>query len=185
MRLASRGYSVWGVDMSAALIQRARERLPNGEFVCGSVLDVALPNCSAAVAVGEVFNYATADYGGELARLFRRVFEALEPGGVFLFELAAPGRGGVAQAFTEGDDWAVGMTATELNDILVRRITSFRRMRDGDWTRSFEEHRLRLWSAADATQELVTAGFEVALLDSYAGVTTQLSLKVYLARKPG
>lgn len=184
VRLAGNGFSVWGIDLSAALIQRARERLPGGEFVCGSVLDVALPNCSAAVAVGEVFNYATTNDDGELARLFQRVFEALEPGGVFLFDLAGPGRGRIAQAFTEGDDWAVGMIATELDDILVRRISSFRRTQNGDWRRTFEEHRLRLWSAADVTKRLATVGFVAELLDTYAGMTMPPALQVYLARKP-
>ncbi len=184
LRLASYGFRVWGVDQSAALIQRARARLPDGEFVWGSIVDVALPTGSAAVAVSEVLNYATSDDSSELARMFQRVFEALEPGGVFLFDLAEPGRGGVSQAFTECSDWPVGMIATEHNDLLVRRITTFRTAKDGDWRRSFEEHRLGLWPATDVTSQLVTVGFEVALLGAYSGLKTPPALQVYLARKP-
>jgi SAM-dependent methyltransferase len=184
LRVAGHGFSVWGVDLSASLIQRARERLPEGEFVCGSVVHFALPQGSAAVAVGEVLNYATTEDGGDLARIFRRVFDALEPGGVFLFDLAGPGRGGAAGAFTEGKDWAVGMIATEHDGLLVRKITSFRREADGDWRRTFEEHRLRLWSVADVTGQLASVGFEVAQLDGYSGLKLPPALQVYLARRP-
>ncbi len=184
LRLARKGFSIWGVDLSATLIQRARERLPDGEFVCGSVVDVPLPSGSAAVAVGEVLNYATTEDGGELTRIFQRVFDALEPGGVFLFDLAGPGRGGVAHAFTEGEDWAVGMIATEQDEHLVRRITSFRREKDGDWRRAFEEHRLRLWPVAEVTRQLVDVGFQPALLEAYSSLKTPPALQIYLARKP-
>jgi len=183
-RMSAHGFSVWGVDVSAALVRRARERLPNAEFVCGSVLDVALPDGSAAAAIGEVLNYATADQPNVLARVFASVFAALTPGGVFLFDLAGPGRGGVRRTFFEGEGWAVGMNASERDDLLVRKITAFRKMESGDWRRSFEEHHLRLWSAPDVTAQLVAAGFNVDLLDSYGGSNMPPALQVYLARKP-
>lgn len=185
LRLSQQGFRVWGVDLSPALIELARARLPDGEFVTGSVVDVALPTASAVVAVGEVLNYATASDGGQLARIFERVFNALEPGGLFLFDLAGTGRGSVSQAFTESVDWAVGMITTEHNDLLTRQITSFRRATDGAWRRGFEKHRLRLWAASDVSSKLVAAGFDATILDSYVGLQTPPSLQVYLARKPG
>ncbi len=184
LRLSRHGFRVWGVDLSPALIELARSRVADGEFVNGSVVDVVLPTASAAVAVGEVLNYATASDDGQLARIFQRVFDALEPGGLFLFDLASPGRGSVSQAFTEGTDWSVGMIATEHSGLLTRQITSFRRAKDGAWRRSFEKHSLRLWAAKDVTRKLVAAGFDVSLLDSYVGLQTLASLQVYLARKP-
>jgi SAM-dependent methyltransferase len=182
--MLAHGFSAWGVDASAALVQRARERLPNAEFVCASVLDVALPDGSAAAAIGEVLNYATADQPNGLARVFARIFAALTPGGVFLFDLAGPGRGGVRRTFFEGDGWAVGMNASERDDLLVRKITTFRKTECGDWRRSFEEHRLRLWSAPEVTAQLVAAGFRVELLDDYRGSNMPPALQAYLARKP-
>jgi hypothetical protein len=110
---------------------------------------------------------------------------ATHPGGKKLFlKNGAPGRGKVSQAFTEGADWAVGMIATEHNDLLTRQITSFRRTTDGAWRRGFEKHRLRLWAASDVTSKLAAAGFNTALLDGYAGLQTPPSLQVYLAHKP-
>ena len=91
-RLAERGFFTWGLDVSPALIALARARLPDADFQCGSILDVPLPSAVAAAAVGEVLNYATAHDPAALVGVFARVFAALLPGGVFLFDLAGPGR---------------------------------------------------------------------------------------------
>lgn len=183
-RLAERGYCVWGLDLSPALIRRARARAPGAELICGSVLDVDLPAGSAAAAIGEVLNYATADDADALARVFRKIFDALEPGGVFLFDLASPGRGHNGRAFSEGDEWAVGMVTTELDCRLIRKIATFRKAENGAWRRSDEVHHLRLWPVRDVTERLVSVGFETERLDSYHGANLPPALNVYLARKP-
>lgn len=183
-RLAARGYRVWGLDISPALIRRAQERTPNAELICGSVLDVDLPAGSAAVAIGEVLNYATVNEAHALTRVFRNVFDALEPGGVFLFDLASPGRGGNGRVFSEGGDWAVGMVATELDGRLIRRIATFRKVENGAWRRSDEEHHLRLWPVREVTERLVSVGFEAERLDGYHGASLPPAMHVYLARKP-
>src|SRR4051794_9283670 len=59
-RLQELGFSTWGLDVSSELLAIARHRLPNAEFQCGSILEVPLPKALAALAVGEVLNYATA-----------------------------------------------------------------------------------------------------------------------------
>lgn len=182
-RLLRQGFKAWGVDVSPAFIQHARARAPEGEFVCGSILDVVLPRASAAVAAGEVLNYATADDPDGLVRVVRRVFSALDAGGVFLLDLAGPGRAGFGQAFSEGGTWAVGMRAAEFGDMLVRKITTFRQLDDGDWRRSYEEHHLRLWSPAVVTDRLRDAGFFVEQLPGYRGMVMPPALHVYLARK--
>ena len=101
-RLSEKGFSTWGLDLSPALIAVARERLPGAEFQCGSIHDARLPKAAAAAAVGEVLNYATAHDPAALSGVFARVFKALAPGGVFLFDLAGPGRVGAGRSFTEG-----------------------------------------------------------------------------------
>jgi SAM-dependent methyltransferase len=64
-RIGQKGFSIWGLGLSPALIALARERLPQAEFHCGSVLDADLPQAVAVAAVGEVLDYATAqDSGG-------------------------------------------------------------------------------------------------------------------------
>jgi SAM-dependent methyltransferase len=184
-RLSEQGFSTWGLDLSPALIAVARERLPGAEFQCGSVLDVPLPKAAAAAAVGEVLNYATAHDPASLGGVFERVFEALAPGGVFLFDLAGPGRVGAGRSFTDGAKWAVGVVATESDDELLRNISTFREVDEGVWRRSYEEHRLRLWPTASVVEQLDSCGFRVEELPGYTGATMPPSLHVYLAMKPG
>jgi SAM-dependent methyltransferase len=184
-RLNERGFSTWGLDLSAALIALARERLPGAEFQCGSILDAHLPQAVGAAAVGEVLNYATAQDPAALGGVFARVFAALTPGGVFLFDVAGPSRVGAGRSFTEGAKWAVGLVATESGDQLLRRISTFREVDDGVWRRSDEQHRLRLWPAASVVQRLRATGFRVEELPGYSGATMPPSLHVYLAIKPG
>jgi len=183
-RLSEKGFSTWGLDLSPALIAVARERLPGAEFQCGSIHDARLPKAAAAAAVGEVLNYATAHDPAALSGVFARVFKALAPGGVFLFDLAGPGRVGAGRSFTEGANWAVGLVATESSDQLLRKISTFREVDEGVRCRSYEEHRLRLWPAASVVERLRACGFRAQELPGYSGATMPPSLHVYLAIKP-
>ena len=136
--LVSLGATPWGLDYSSELVSLARERVPGVEFEQGSIVDHPLPDASAAVAVGEVLNYATADSPAGLANIFSRVHAALETGGVFLFDAASAGRHAHPYAFSEGADWSVGMSTEEKDGLLVRRITTFRLQGDNLWRRAFE-----------------------------------------------
>lgn len=183
-RLSEQGFSTWGLDLSPAMIAVARTRLPGAEFQCGSILDVRLPKAAAATAVGETLNYATARDPTALSAVFERVFEALAPGGVFLFDLAGPGRAGAGRSFVEGMKWAVGLVATECDNELLRKISTFRDVDAGIWRRSYEEHRLRLWPSASVVEQLGSCGFQVEMLPGYVGATMPPSLHVYLAIRP-
>src|SRR5262249_1981689 len=55
--LADAGHDVLGLDLSAAMLALARERVPSGRFVQGSVLTADLPSCVAVAAVGDGLNY--------------------------------------------------------------------------------------------------------------------------------
>jgi SAM-dependent methyltransferase len=183
-RLNENGVATWGLDLSPALLDLARQRLPEGDFKCGSILEANLPGAAAAAAIGEVLNYATADDPGAFARALKRIFDALTPRGVFVFDIAAPGRAGTGRAFSEGDDWAIGLITTEDDGRLLRKISTFRQI-GTTWRRSYEEHHLRLWSARDVKQQLTSCGFEVEQLDGYDGLAMPPALNVFLARKPG
>jgi hypothetical protein len=68
-----------------------------------------------------------------LAQLFDRIYRALAPGGVFVFDLAEPGQvttGNIAKGFSEGKDWIVLVEKTEDRDLatLMRRIVTFRKI---------------------------------------------------------
>jgi SAM-dependent methyltransferase len=92
--LVDTGYRVLGIDISEAMIELSRKRVPEADFRVGSLFGVDIPPCAAVTAVSEVLNYLF-DEENEcrgLARLFRRVYDALAPGGVFVFDVLVPGR---------------------------------------------------------------------------------------------
>jgi SAM-dependent methyltransferase len=183
------GYDVLGIDLSPTMIDLARRRVPEGRFVCGSLLAADLPPCVAVAAVGECFNYRFEEEtaaGGELRLLFERIHAALVPNGVLLFDAAGPGRiAGEAPVKThvDGGDWALLMHATEDHAAgrLTRCITSFRRV--GELFRRADEcHELELLSPDDLLADLEAAGFETRLVDRYAGHPLPAGLTGYFAR---
>lgn len=92
--LLESGYRVLGIDISAAMLALARRRAPRGRFKRGAWRTAPLPRCAAVTALGETLNYRF-DAGADEAalwRLFDRAFDALLPGGLFIFDLATPSR---------------------------------------------------------------------------------------------
>lgn len=190
--LAEAGHEVLGIDASSAMVNLARARAPQARFRVASWAEFEPPRADAVVAIGEVLCYTGAAQGtkAELRALFGRVARALRPGGLFVFDLATPGRvpGGEASAFRVGDDWAILFTATEdaRAGRLVRRITTFRRIAGGaTYRRSEEVHRLRLWHPDDVTAMLREARFRVQVRRGYArGGPYVPGHRVFVARRP-
>lgn len=186
--VADGGYDVLGIDLSPAMIELARERVPEGRFLCQSLLSVELPPCIAVVAVGECFNYRFDENVSRAAlrTLFERIHAALPPGGLFLFDAAEPGRLAGEKSLkthVDGGDWALLMSAEENPDArrLIRCITSFRRV--GELFRRDDEcHEMDLLPADELLDDLSSAGFDTVLLDDYAGHTLPAGLRGFLAR---
>jgi SAM-dependent methyltransferase len=180
--LSKAGYDVLGIDLSPAMLRIARRRAPRAVFRIASVHRAELPEAIAIVAVGECLNYLF-DVRGDprwphrLERLFHRVYRALRPGGIFLFDLAEPGRLGgrtSLEAHWDGADWALLLNANEdrTRNLLVRRITTFRHLGTGPrarYRRDQEVHRLRLFPRSQTVRLLRKAGFRVRTLPGYSG----------------
>lgn len=186
--LTDAGYDVLGIDQSEPMLRIARRRAPRASFRRGSFTGVELPPCDAVTALGEVFNYLfdEANDAAALARLFRRVHRALRPGGLFLFDLAAPGRGGFTkrQRNVHGRDWAILLETEEDRRArrLTRRIVAFRKV-GKLYRRSEEVHRLRLYRPADVLRELRRAGFGVRTLRGYGDLNFPRGWTAFVARK--
>ena len=186
--LVDAGYDVLGIDLSAAMIDLARTRVPEATFRTASVFQAALPPCRAVTALGEIFNYLfdAANAFGELGRLFRRVFDALQPGGLLIFDIAEPGRGrGPRQRHFEGDDWAI-LTEYEEDTTthqLTRRIVTFRKV-DGCYRRDEENHRLQLYQGTDVAAALRRVGFRVRTVRGYGQQRFPKAYVGFIARKP-
>ena len=188
--LVAAGHEVVGIDLSPAQIELARRRVPNARFEVGSFVDAELPNGAIAIAlIGEVLNYAF-DHRNDadrLRELVERAWDALLPGGVLLFDLAAPGRVPDPQppaTHLEGTDWAITFAAQEIASppMLVREMTTVRRTAEGIRTDS-EKHHLLLHRREDVEALLGEAGFEVEVRDGYSEELVIEGLPVYLCRK--
>lgn len=186
-KLVDASYDVLGIDISAAMIEIARRRVPQGEFKVASLLKAKLPQCAAVTSLGECFNYLfdKKNSVSELRRLFRRVYAALKPGGLLIFDIAEPGRGkGARQKHREGPYWAVLVEVDEdaHTNRLTRRITSFRKV-GSLFRRNEEVHHLQLYKRSEVAKELRDVGFRVRTVRAYGNQPMVEGCVGFVARK--
>ena len=172
--LCRAGYDVLGVDVSAAMLALARRRAPRATFRRESLLDATIPPCDAVTSLGECLSYAFDSSAGTraLPAFFRRVRRALRPGGLFVFDVATPGRGaGPSVRWHAGEGWVVVARVAEDRQrrVLTREITTFRRVGRA-WRRSDETHWLRLFPPRDVLRALAAAGFRACRVSGYGRV---------------
>ena len=165
--LSARGYRVTGVDCSSEMLTEAYGKamlLEGGRpmFVCQRMERLELPEpVDCVVCCLDSLNYVTDP--ADCRETFRRVFESLRPGGVFLFDINTPEklRSLDGQVFLDENDAAYCVWRAEF-EAAERRcyygIDLFQR--EGSlWRRSFEEHVEYAYEPAELTEWLRAAGF--------------------------
>lgn len=183
------GYDVLGIDISAAMIAMAKKRVPRAVFRRASMLNARLPACDAVTALGEVFNYLFDQRVSldTLETLFRRIHDALRPGGLLIFDVAEPGREkavGQRRRQWETRDWAMLILVEEdpVRRELTRTMTTFRRV-GKLYRRDREVHRLKLYKASEVAARLRRAGFRVRTLRHYGEMPLPQGMVGFVASK--
>ena len=164
--LAQQGLRVIGVDMSEEMLTQAAAKTagldPAPLFVRQKLQNLTLPRgVDLAVCALDSLDYITEPK--ECARAIRRVYRALNPGGMFIFDVNTPEklRAMDGQVFLDEDQdvycvWRGEFDAS--SNICSYGMDLFRR--EGEhWLRSFEEHREYAYSREQLEGFLRDAGF--------------------------
>ena len=164
--LAKQGLRVTGVDLSEDMLTAATEKAMDMEnaplFICQSLQELHLPRgVDLAVCALDSLDYITDP--ADCAQAIRRVYKALNPGGIFIFDVNTPEklRAMDGQVFLDEDDDVYCVWRGEFDDetnICSYGMDLFQR-HGGMWHRSFEEHREYAYSQAQLTEYLKAAGF--------------------------
>ena len=164
--LAQQGLEVTGVDLSEEMLTVAMEKVMDMEkpprFVCQPLQELRLPRgVDLAVCALDSLDYITNP--DDCKEAIRRVYKALNPGGIFIFDVNTPEklRAMDGQVFLDEDDDVYCIWRGEFDrdtNICSYGMDLFQR-RENVWERFFEEHREYAYSQEQLTEYLKAAGF--------------------------
>lgn len=164
--LAGQGLEVIGVDMSEEMLTVAQQKTQNlkkpPRFVCQRLEQLRLPRgVDLAVCALDSLDYITDP--GDCAQAIRRVYRALNPGGIFIFDVNTPEklRAMDGQVFLDEDEDVYCVWRGEFDEesnICSYGMDLFQR-RGKLWQRSFEEHREYAYTQDQLGGYLKAAGF--------------------------
>ena len=194
--LAKHGYRVLGVDRSEEMLTVAAEKAMELEenqpfFAAQPMQRLKIPEpVDACVCALDSINYVTKPQ--DVQKAFRRVYESLRPGGLFVFDINTPYKlesldGQVFLDETE-DSYCVWRAVYDKRHSLCRYgMDLFQQANDGLWERSFEEHVERAYTPEELSQWLTDAGF--AQVERFANLRPEApkadELRIFFAAKKG
>ena len=164
--LAERGYRVTAVDLSEDMLTEAMDKCADLEnlptFVHQNLAELRLPRAvDMAVCFLDSLDYILDPADCEAA--IRRTYKALNPGGIFIFDVNTPEklRAMDGQVFLDEDDDVYCVWRGEFDqetNICSYGMDLFQR--EGEvWHRSFEEHQEYAYSIEQLKTYLKNAGF--------------------------
>ena len=164
--LARKGLRVTGVDLSEEMLTVAQQKTADldnpPQFVCQSLEKLCLPRgVDLAVCALDSLDYITDP--ADCARAIQRVYKALNPGGIFIFDVNTPEklRAMDGQVFLDEDEDVYCVWRGEFDEktnICSYGMDLFQR-RGKMWERSFEEYREYAYSREQLAGYLKAAGF--------------------------
>ena len=166
MLLAKDGLQVTAVDMSVDMLTVAAQKTAGmdnpPQLVCQRLQDLQLPRAvDLAVCALDSLDYITDP--ADCAEAMKRIYRALNPGGIFIFDVNTPEklRAMDGQVFLDEDDDVYCVWRGQFDEktnICSYGMDLFQREGAG-WYRSFEEHREYAYSQEQLTGFLKDAGF--------------------------
>ena len=164
--LARQGLRVIGVDMSDDMLSVAWEKTADMDnqpmFVCQKLQQLRLPRgVDLAVCALDSLDYILDP--ADCKETIRRLYKALNPGGIFIFDVNTPEKLQAmdGQIFLDEDEDVYCVWRGEFDrqtNICTYDMDLFQRQGQL-WHRSFEEHREYAYSAEMLTEFLKEAGF--------------------------
>ena len=164
--LAEKGYEVIGVDLSEEMLTEAFQKVQSMDnpprFICQNLRDLYLPRgVDMAVCALDSLDYITNP--DDCAEAIRRTYKALNPGGIFIFDVNTPEklRAMDGQVFLDEDDDVYCVWRGEFDaetNICSYWMDLFQR-HGSVWQRSYEEHCEYAYSEAQLRGYLKAAGF--------------------------
>ena len=160
--LVEKGLQVTGVDLSEEMLTVASQKAPGAWFICQPLQELKLPRAvDMAVCALDSLDYITDPKDCEEA--IRRIYKALNPGGIFIFDVNTPEklRAMDGQVFLDEDDDVYCVWRGEFDEetnICSYGMDLFQRAGDV-WHRSFEEHCEYAYSEEQLVGYLKAAGF--------------------------
>ena len=164
--LAQRGFTVTGVDMSEEMLTEAFLKVQDTEnpprFICQKLQELSVPRgVDMAVCALDSLDYITNP--DDCAEAIRRTYKALNPGGIFIFDVNTPEklRAMDDQIFLDEDDDVYCVWRGEFDEasnICTYAMDLFQRS-GNVWQRSYEEHCEYAYSQQQLTAYLKAAGF--------------------------
>ncbi len=189
--LAARGYRVTGIDGSAEMLDFARKKAPGVEFLLEDARTFHFePVFDAVLSTFDSLNHVLTLE--ELECVFRNVLAALEPGGLFVFDLNMQEcfetlwRG--TSASVTSDSAAITRGSYDPLERIGRAEVTIFRLEQGVWRREDVSVLEKAYSVEEITAALERTGFEeIRSSDAYElGMRTEIAIgrKIYFASKP-
>lgn len=164
--LTEKGMRVIGVDLSEEMLTVARQKSEKDDpapwFICQPLQELHLyRGVDLAVCALDSLNYITNP--NDCAQAIRRIYRALNPGGIFIFDVNTPEklRAMDDQIFLDEDDDVYCVWRGEFDqqtNICSYGMDLFQRRGDL-WERSFEEHLEYAYTRKELVGFLKAAGF--------------------------
>jgi SAM-dependent methyltransferase len=185
--LVDAGHRVIATDASPAMLELARDYVPDAEAVRLLTLpDDPLPSVDAVVSIGHVLSYlpdeAALWWGVEA------IGRALNPGGVVAFDICdlewGRARQGLPNHGWVSDDWALITRFSEPSPArFVRQMAVFTRNADGSWRRDDERHDNVLVDTSAIPDVLRQSGVDAAVGRSFGAEELPQGLRAVIGER--